>query len=203
MPRGDKYKTDPIMLDILLNAHRPLSISELGKLSDLGRDKARSFADRIILGKAGVPTPPGVKVVDIIMSRLNSTHHYRFIGIKEADYWKDWLKTTIENGYRIARDHFELFPEYQIDPEVMDVLRKYLPKLNAASKNADRSLSVFLEEMLSYVLHPNFEKGRKLLTIIASAAQTPDNTPERAVAISFLSQAGFFKSQNDVSMEGT
>ncbi|MHA1214989.1 MAG: hypothetical protein ACTSR2_14455 [Candidatus Hodarchaeales archaeon] len=203
MPRGDKYKTDPIMLDILLNAHRPLSISELGKLSDLGRDKARSFADRIILGKAGVPTPPGVKVVDIIMSRLNSTHHYRFIGLKGENYWNNWLKTAMKNGYRIARDHFELFPEYQIDPDILDVLRRYLPKLNAASKNANRSPSLFLDEMLSYVLHPNFEKGRKLLTIIASAAQSPDNTPERAVAISFLSQAGFLKSQTDASMEGT
>ncbi len=203
MPRGNKYETDPKLLDTLLEAHRPLTVSELGRISGLGRDKARSFADRIILGKAGVPPPPGVKIVDILMSRINSNHNFRFIGIKDEEYWDDWLTQVTREGYRISRDHFEIFPDYEIDPALLDVLRKYLEALKEAAQRNNRSSDFFLEEMLAYVLHPNFEKGRTLLSIIGAAAQSDKDPTEKIVALKFLSRSGFIKSSSDAGKEGT
>jgi len=190
------------MLEILLSAHKPLSISELGKLSNLGRNRARGFADRIILGKAGVPTPPGVKVIDILMSRLNSTHHYRFIGIQSENYWEIWLESAYKEGYRISRDHFGIFPNYEIDPEILMTFRQNLPRISIEAKSRNLTSSQFMKEMFDYILHPNFEKGRSLLNIIASAAQNPDNLEERKIAISFLSRAGFFEKKSGSIKEG-
>lgn len=203
MPRGNKYETDPKMLDVLLESHRPLTISELGRISGLGRDKARSFADRIILGKAGVPPPPGVKIVDILMSRINSNHNYRFIGIKDEDYWEDWLAQVTREGYRISRDHFEIFPDYEIDPALLDALRKYLSAIKEAAKRNNRPPELFLEEMFAYVLHPNFEKGRTLLNIIAAAAQSNEDQAEKLVALKFLSRSGFIKGATSSKQEGS
>ncbi|NHJ02001.1 MAG: hypothetical protein EAX86_07630 [Candidatus Heimdallarchaeota archaeon] len=201
MARGNKYETDPKLLDVLLETHRPLSVSELGRISGLGRDKARSFTDRIILGKAGVPPPPGVRIVDILMSRVNSNHHFRFVGIKDESYWKDWLNQVTKEGYRIARDHFDIFPNYELDPALLDTIRKNVSAIKEAAGRNNRSPERFLDEMLAYVLHPNFEKGRSLLNIIAAAAQSNEDQTEKLVALRFLSRSGFIRSQSNPKKE--
>lgn len=204
IPRGNKFTTDPKLLDVLVKEQRPLSIKELGDISGMGRDTARGFVDRMILGTGGVKFPG--RIVDIVLTHPSSSRHIRYVGIKDASFWNDWLNGVTQQGFQIARDAHNLFPHHttELDQSILNILRKHLPLIEKTSEKYQMTPSKFLDDMFKHVLGPNFEKRANLYYLLASTSQStrPEDIPLQRAAQTFLSRVGFsLPSQDKKSKE--